>query len=131
MGVDGSVPCSTCQIFAITEWNVLAFGVLVALCETEIDDVHSVLLLVFGTDHEVVRLDISVDNALIVDSFDQVNHLNNDADAGFGVKSTLAVLEQVFKTLAEKVHDHDVEHLAIFSFLVSNEVQEGNFSLSA
>lgn len=73
MGVDGSVPCSTCQIFAITEWNVLAFGVLVALCETEIDDVHSVLLLVFGTDHEVVRLDISVDNALIVDSFDQVN----------------------------------------------------------
>lgn len=55
------------QVFALTEGNVLVFGVFVALGETEVDDVDVVLGGFGRTDQEVVRLDISVDNAFLMD----------------------------------------------------------------
>lgn len=46
---------------------MLTIGVLVALCKTEIDDVDVVLVSVVSTDKEVIRLNISMNNALFVD----------------------------------------------------------------
>ena len=42
---------------------------------------------------------------------------------GFEVELPSALLEEVFKTLTEKVHDHHVIHLAIFSLLITNKVE--------
>ena len=66
MGADGGVSGRTCEVLALTEGDVLTLRVLVALCETEIDNENSVLGGLGATDHEVVRLDISVDNSLFV-----------------------------------------------------------------
>jgi len=38
MCIDGGIPCSSSQIFAILEWNMLSLGVLVTFGKTEIDD---------------------------------------------------------------------------------------------
>ena len=41
----------------------------------------------------------------------------------FQVKLSSALLEEVFETLTEEVHDHDVVHLTILSLLVANKVE--------
>lgn len=60
MGVNRSVSSGSGQVFAITIWDVLAsFGVTETFGETEIDNVHIVLLLP-DADQEVVWLDVTV-----------------------------------------------------------------------
>jgi hypothetical protein len=49
---------------------MLAIRVLIAFCETKIDDEYAVLGLFIATDEEVVRLDISVDDSLFVHLLD-------------------------------------------------------------
>ena len=46
------------------------------------------------------------------------------------VEFAAALLEEVFETLTEQVHDHYVVHFAIFGLLVTDKVEEGNKSLS-
>lgn len=58
---------------------MLALRVLVALGETEVDDVDEVLCRFTGADQEVVWFDISVDDTLFVnflDSLDLINRKN-------------------------------------------------------
>ena len=50
---------------------------------------------------------------------------------GLEVKFPAALLEKVFETLPEQVHDHDVVHLAVFGLLVADEVQEGDEGLAS
>jgi hypothetical protein len=45
---------------------MLSVGVLVAFRETEIDDVNVVLVRVSASDQEVVRFNITMNNALFV-----------------------------------------------------------------
>jgi hypothetical protein len=45
-------------------------------------------------------------------------------------KFAAALLEKVFQTLSKQVHNHDVEHAAIFELLVADKVEEGNKGLS-
>jgi hypothetical protein len=47
------------------------------------------------------------------------------------VKFAMALLEQVLKTFAEQVHNHDVEHAAVIKLFVTNKVKERNESLSS
>jgi hypothetical protein len=51
-------------------------------------------------------------------------HLNGDVKDGLEVELATALLEEVFETLAEKVHHHHVVHLAVLRLLVAHEVQE-------
>ena len=44
--------------------------------------------------------------------------------AGLEVKLSAALLEKVFEGFAQKVHHHDVVHLAILSLLVAHKVEE-------
>lgn len=45
---------------------MLTLGVLIALGETEIDDVDIVFGALVAANEEVIRLDISVDNSLVM-----------------------------------------------------------------
>ena len=73
MSVDTCVSGGSCQILALTEWNVLAVRVFVALGETEIDDVDIVFVSVVAADQEVVWLDVSVDDSFFVYFLNSLN----------------------------------------------------------
>lgn len=75
--VDARVPGGAGQVLTFPEGDVLAVGVLVALGEAEVDDVDVVLVCVVAPDQEVVRLDVSVDNALFVDLLNSLNLFNH------------------------------------------------------
>ena len=66
MGVDACVAGGTGEVLALAERNMLSVGVLVAFRETEIDDVNVVLVRVSASDQEVVRFNITMNNALFV-----------------------------------------------------------------
>ena len=80
MGVDGGVAGGSREVLAVTEGDVLAVGGLVALGEAEVDDVDGVLRLVVAANEEVVRLDVAVDDALLVDDLDPLDHLRGARD---------------------------------------------------
>ena len=58
-------------------------------------------------------------------------HLDGDVEHGLEVELASALLEEVFETLAEQVHDHHVVHLAVLGLFVADEVEEGDEGLSA
>jgi hypothetical protein len=64
--VDARIPRRSCQILAFSEWDVLSIRVFVAFSQAEVDDEHTVLVLLGGSNQEIVWLDISVDNSLFV-----------------------------------------------------------------
>ena len=66
----GGIPGRAGQVLALAEGNVLAFRVFEALCQAEVNDVNVVLGALGRTDEEVVRLDVSVDDPLLVDPLD-------------------------------------------------------------
>ena len=66
MGRDGGVASGTCKVLSLTVGNVLALRVLVALGQTEVNDVDVVLRALATTHQEVVWLDVTVDDALLV-----------------------------------------------------------------
>jgi len=131
MGVNGGVPSSTGEVLAIPEGDVLTIGGLEALGETKIDNVDGVFGLIVTTNEEVVRFDITVDNALFVDNFDPLDHLNGDVQDSLEVEFATALLEQVFERLSEQVHYHNVVHLAIFGLLVTNKMEVWYSGLSS
>jgi hypothetical protein len=58
-------------------------------------------------------------------------HLVSNVADSLKVKLPAALLEEVFQGLSEQVHHHNVEHLAIFGLLVTDEVEEGNKGFTA
>ena len=58
-------------------------------------------------------------------------HLDGDVEHGLEVELASALLEEVFETLAEQIHDHHVVHLAVLGLLVADEVQEGHERLAS
>lgn len=77
VSVDTRVPSSPCQVLTFSEGDVLAVRVLVALGETEVDDIDVVLICVVAAYEEIVRLDVSVDNALLVHLLNSLNLFNH------------------------------------------------------
>jgi len=61
-----SVPGGPRQIFAIFIRNMLAFAILVAFGESEINYVDSILRGFSATYKEIVRFNIAMDNALFL-----------------------------------------------------------------
>jgi hypothetical protein len=61
MGVDGSIPCCSSQVFVLSVWNMKMGLRVTELRETEVDDVN--LIATFADSHEeVVGFDISMDD---------------------------------------------------------------------
>lgn len=131
MGVQTGVSSGTSQVFAISEWDMLTFGALVALGKTEIDDINGVFSLIISTDEEVVGLDISMNDSLFVHDLDSLDHLDSHVEDCLEIKFSAALLEKVFKRLTEHVHDHNVVHLSIICLFVTDEMEVGNCGLSS
>ena len=111
MGADGRVSCRASQVLAFAERNVLTLGVLVALSETEIDDVDIVTGGFCASDQKVIRLDITMDDPLLVHLLDSLDQLDADQEACLEIEASLASREEVFKGWPEQVHHHHVEVL--------------------
>ena len=47
------------------------------------------------------------------------------------VKLATTLLEEVFQTLAQQVHHHDVIHLSVLRLLVTDEMEEGDEGLAS
>ena len=131
MRVQARVSRRARQVLSVSERDVLAVRRLVALGEAEVDDVNCVFSLVIASNQEIIRFDVSMDDSFLVHNLDSLDHLDGDVEAGLEVEFSSALLEVVFETLAEEVHDHDVVHLAILGLLVADEVEIGNRRLAS
>ena len=81
--------------------------VLITLGQAEIDDVDYVLLLL-DANQKVVRLYVSVEEAILVNELNPLKHLNGEHQNSFEGKLPPAVLEEVFKTGSKQINDHHV-----------------------
>jgi hypothetical protein len=77
---------------------VLAIGTLVALGQTKINDVHSILSLVISANQEIVRFNITMDDSLLMDNLDSLDHLDTNVQNSFEIKFSSTFLEQVLQT---------------------------------
>ena len=91
VSVDGGIPRRAGKILALTERDVLSFGVLVALGEAEVDDVDVIFRSFAAANQEVVWLDVAMDDSLLV-------HLLDAAD--------------LFKKHTSQSNTHDHHHAA-------------------
>ena len=97
VGGNGGVSGGTSQVLAILVGDVLAIAVLVALGETEVDDVDVVAGRLRASNQEVIRLDITVDDSLFMHLLNSLDQLDADQEARLEVESSLAGREEVFK----------------------------------
>ena len=66
MSGDRGVSGSASQIFTFTEGNMLAFGVLVALRQAEINDINVIFCALVAANEEIIRFYISVNDSLFM-----------------------------------------------------------------
>ena len=74
---------------------------LEALGESKIDDVDSILGLIVAANQEVVWLDITMDDALLMHNLDALDHLHRDVQDSLEVELAAALLEQVLERLTK------------------------------
>jgi len=110
MGVDAHVSCGTGKRLPLAVRNVLlGLRVTVLLGHAEVNNVNNVGSFAVGpSDQEVVRLDIAVDEVLLVDGLHAGQHLLGDHDHGLDREATSAVVEEVLERGSEQVNDKDV-----------------------
>lgn len=98
MSVDGHVSGRAGEGFALSVRNVLfRLGVTVLFGHAEVNDVDDIGRL--GTrsaDEEVVRLDVAIDQVLLVNRLHARQHLFGDHDDSLDGEPTVAVVEQIF-----------------------------------
>ena len=131
MRVQACVSRRASEVLSVSEWDVLAVRRLVALGETKVDDVNGIFSLIITANQEIIRFNVSVDDSLLVNDLDSLDHLDGDVETGLEVEFSSALLKLVFKTLTKEVHDHDVVHLAILCLLVTDEMEIGNRRLTS
>jgi hypothetical protein len=73
VSVNTGISGGTGQVFTLAEGNVFTIGVLVTLGKTEIDDEDVILVLVISSDQKVIRLDITMDDSLLMDLLNSLN----------------------------------------------------------
>ena len=108
MGVDGGVTSGTSQVLVLSVRDVeVGLGVPVLLGETEIDNVDLVATLA-DAHEEVVRLDITVDEVLLVNGLHAGQHLLGNHDNGLDGESAIAVVEEILQGRTKQVNDKNV-----------------------
>ena len=63
---DGGISGGARQIFTFAEGNMLAFGVLVALGQAEINDINVIFCALVAANEEIIRFYISVNDSLFM-----------------------------------------------------------------
>lgn len=108
MSIDTCVTSSAGQTLVVLIRNVLSgLWVTVPLSETEIDDVNYVLFLSMA-DQEVVRLHVSMNEMVIVQEFESLNHLVRDHERSFNGEFSFAEIESILQTGSQQVHYHRI-----------------------
>lgn len=104
------IPGRASELFLIFIRNVFArLRVAVPLREAEVDHVDDVLCLLGGDAHEeVVRLDVPVDEVVVVEELDPLKQLVRKHKHRFQRKLPLTLGEEVLEALAQEVHNHRV-----------------------
>ena len=70
---DGGISGGSCQIFTFAEGNMLAFGVLVALGQAEINDINVIFCALVAANEEIIRFYISVNDSLFMHFLNSLN----------------------------------------------------------
>jgi hypothetical protein len=83
------------------------FWVFVPFGQAEVDDVEDMLVLV-QTDQEVVRLDISMQEAILVHVLDSLEHLDGQHQHCLEGELAATILKKIFKAGAKHVNYHRV-----------------------
>ena len=97
MSVETGVACSARELLVVLVRNVpTCSGVFVALGQAEVNDVDYVLLLA-EADQEVVWLDVAMKEAILVNEFDTLQHLDCQHEHRFVRELLPAVFEQVLE----------------------------------
>lgn len=73
VSVNASVSSCACEILTLSEGYVFPIRVLVALSQPEVYDEHTVLGDLIAPYEEVVRLDVSVNDSLLVHFLDSLD----------------------------------------------------------
>jgi hypothetical protein len=110
---------------------MLSVRILVALCESEVNDKDLILSSVGSADEEVVWLDIPVDNPFLVNLLNELNHLNRNQEDCLEREFALAHLEKVLKRRSKHVHYHNMVVLAIRSLFITDVMQIGYIGLAS
>lgn len=130
MRVDGGVPGSTRQVLAISEWDVLSIRTLVTLGQTKINNIDSILVVFVTSNQKVVRLDVPMNDSLLMYDLNSLDHLNTNMEHCLQIELSSAFCEMIFETLTEHIHNHDMEHLSALCLLVTHkmEVRDSGFT---
>lgn len=108
VGVDGGVTSGASQVLVLSVRNVeVCLGVAVLLGQTEIDNVDLVTPL-SNAHEEVVRLDVTVNEALGVDVLDTADQLVGQQEDGLEGEFAVAEVEEILEGGSEEVEDHGV-----------------------
>lgn len=88
---------------------LLCLWVTVLLGHTEVNDVDNVRDLAVGSaNEEVVRLDVAVDQVLLVDCLNARQHLLGNHDNSLDGEAAVAVIKEVLEGRTEQVNDKNV-----------------------
>lgn len=97
VSVQGGVSSCSCEIFTVFERYVLSVAGLVALSQTKINNVDGVFGSFRSSSHEIIGLDVSVDDSFFVNYLNSLEHLNCNMKHSREVKFSPALLEKVFQ----------------------------------
>lgn len=100
MRVQTSVSCSSCQVLAISVWDVDTIGIDETLSKSKIDDKYQILSCFLITYEEIIRLNVSMYNTILMHHLNSLHHLQSQVYACSQVKLPPALWEEVFQTLA-------------------------------
>ena len=116
VGRDRCVSGCARQVLSFTERDMFTLWVFVTLGEAEVDDVNVVFSRLIPSNHEVVGLDVTMDDSLFMHFLNTVDlhrvqnkskpkkietyHLDSDVEHCFEIKFAAALTEKIFKTLA-------------------------------
>ena len=76
MGGDRGISGGSCQVLSLLEWDVLSFTVFVAFGKTKINDVDVVTSSVCASNEEIIWLDITMDDSLLVNLLNAADELH-------------------------------------------------------
>jgi hypothetical protein len=100
MSVDAGVSCSTCQVLSVSEGNVFAVGGLITFGQSKVNNKDGVLVVLIAAHQKIVGFDVTMNDALFMDLLDSCDHLDSNVEHSLQIELALAILEEVFKTLA-------------------------------
>ena len=93
MGSNRGISGSSSEILAVLVRNVLTLTVLIALGQTEVNDENVVSSGLGASDQEVIGLDITMNDTLLVHFLNPLNELRADQQDRFKVELSPACLE--------------------------------------